>query len=69
MTARYATILADLPWEFGSSRPKRYPSYPLTSLEAICALPVGQLADDNAHLWLWVTNPSLFAGKDLEETG
>ena len=27
------------------------------------ALPVGRLANDDAHLWLWVTNATLFAGQ------
>lgn len=30
----------------------------------IAALPVRELADDNAHLYLWVTNPRLFGERD-----
>jgi len=26
----------------------------------ICALPVSRLAEDDAHLWLWVTNGDIF---------
>jgi N6-adenosine-specific RNA methylase IME4 len=33
--------------------------------EQIAALPVGKLADSDAHLWLWVTNATLFAGQTV----
>jgi N6-adenosine-specific RNA methylase IME4 len=36
--------------------------YSLMTAKEIAALPVAALAADNAHLWLWVTNASLFAG-------
>jgi len=29
-------------------------------LKDICALRVGQLAAENAHLWLWITNSNFF---------
>jgi N6-adenosine-specific RNA methylase IME4 len=55
---RYSTILADPPWatrsqlgEFGARR-----HYPLMSVDDIRRLRVTDLAADNAHLWLWVTN-------------
>jgi N6-adenosine-specific RNA methylase IME4 len=32
------------------------------SVAAIAAFPVGKLASHDAHLWLWVTNATLFAG-------
>jgi N6-adenosine-specific RNA methylase IME4 len=37
--------------------------YQLMSVEDIAALPVSQLTRDSAHLWLWVTNATLFAGR------
>ncbi|GAA4550019.1 MT-A70 family methyltransferase [Amycolatopsis samaneae] len=54
----YRTILADPPWGRSSQCGQRGADrhYPLMSLEAIRALPVGQLAAEDAHLWLWVTN-------------
>ena len=30
--------------------------YPTMTLDEICALPVGKLAADDCHLWLWTTN-------------
>lgn len=58
---RYSTILADPPWgissQKGSLSPDRY--YPLMSLSEICALRVHDLAADDAHLWLWVTNAGM----------
>lgn len=51
---KFKTILADPPWEIaqkgklGASR-----HYNLMSLEAIKNIPVTDLAEDNAHLWLW----------------
>ena len=51
---KFKTILADPPWEIaqkgklGASR-----HYNLMNLEAIKNIPVKDLAEDNAHLWLW----------------
>src|SRR6185437_13370058 len=62
--ARFSTILADPPWEVlqrGGRGAWRH--YSLMSTEEIAALPVGRLARDDAHLWLWVTNATLFAGQ------
>lgn len=54
----YKTILADPPWpEHGGGKSKRGADrhYPLMSVRKIAALPVGELAADDAHLWLWAT--------------
>lgn len=54
VSKKFKTILADPPWEIaqkgklGASR-----HYNLMSLEAIKNMPVTDLAEDNAHLWLW----------------
>jgi N6-adenosine-specific RNA methylase IME4 len=60
----YRTILADPPWEL-PQRGERGPRYPLLSVEAICRLPVAPLAATDAHLWLWVTNSTIFAGRQV----
>lgn len=55
---RYQTILADPPWpEHGGGKSKRGADrhYPLMSVREIAALPVRELAADDAHLWLWAT--------------
>src|SRR5437868_9108554 len=62
---RFATVLIDPPWRFanrtGKMAPehKRLARYETMSIEQICALPVGQVARDRAHLYLWVPNALL----------
>ncbi|MBV9572316.1 MAG: S-adenosylmethionine-binding protein [Alphaproteobacteria bacterium] len=62
---RFATILADPPWRFanrtGKMAPehKRLSRYETMSIEEICALPVGDVARERAHLYLWVPNALL----------
>lgn len=60
---KYRTIVADPPWDIGSKRiapggrranPTEVP-YEYMSLDEIKALPVGEWADDQAHLYLWTT--------------
>ncbi|MDO3166674.1 MT-A70 family methyltransferase [Mycobacteroides abscessus subsp. abscessus] len=63
---RYRTILADPPWDThqrGSRGAIRH--YPLLSLDQIKAMPVSDLAAEDAHLWLWVTNATLRDGYDV----
>lgn len=54
VSKKFKTILADPPWEIaqkgklGASR-----HYNLMNLEAIKNIPVTDLAEDNAHLWIW----------------
>lgn len=65
---RYATVLADPPWlERGGGQVKRGADrhYPLMSTTEISKLPVHQLAADNAHLYLWVTNNFLPDGLEV----
>src|SRR5689334_1138444 len=62
---KFATILADPPWRFanrtGKMAPehKRLSRYETMSIEEICALPVGEVARERAHLYLWVPNALL----------
>lgn len=67
---RYPAIILDPPWDwrdqgavdqFGRTKPD-YATMRLTDIEA---LPVPDLAEDNAHLYLWVTNYCLRDGLDL----
>lgn len=65
---RFATVLADPPWQFqnktGKVAPehKRLNRYSTMTLEDICALPVANLCADTAHLYLWVPNALLPEG-------
>ena len=70
---RFATILADPPWQFqnrtGKVAPehKRLNRYGTMDLDAICALPVADIAADPAHLYLWVPNALMPEGLRVME--
>jgi len=54
---KYRTIVADPPWapvSFGKGNPRRH--YDVMTTDAICDLPVADLADDDAYLWCWGIN-------------
>jgi N6-adenosine-specific RNA methylase IME4 len=62
---RFPVLLADPPWHFenfaeaSGSHGSPLDHYATMATEAICALPVGDLATEAAVLFLWVTNPHL----------
>ena len=62
---RFSTILADPPWRFQNRTGKMAPEhrrlsrYGTMELDDIKALPVADVADDPAHLYLWVPNALL----------
>lgn len=67
----YGTLLADPPWDIqqvGGANRGAAARYPVMPVERIARLPVGGLAAEASHLWLWVTNASLFAGRTVMET-
>ena len=58
------------PWnEKGGGKIKRGADkhYPLMPTKDIISLPVGKIADDNSHMYLWVTNNFLKDGLDCME--
>jgi N6-adenosine-specific RNA methylase IME4 len=65
---RFATILADPPWQFTNKTGKIAPEhrrltrYGTMRLDEILALPVAQLAAPTAHLYLWCPNALLPEG-------
>lgn len=65
---RFATVLADPPWQFQNRTGKVAPEhrrlnrYGTMTLDDIMALPVEQAAQDTAHLYLWVPNALLPEG-------
>lgn len=65
---RFATILADPPWQFTNKTGKVAPEhrrlsrYSTLSLNEIKALPVAQVAAQRAHLYLWCPNALLPEG-------
>jgi N6-adenosine-specific RNA methylase IME4 len=65
---RFRTILADPPWDVQQRGGRgAVQHYPLMSVERIKAMPIGDLAEDDAHLWLWVTNATLRQGYEVAE--
>lgn len=62
--SKFKTIVADPPWRT-TTGPKGFGysdgghaklEYPVMTMAEIKALPVGELADEAAHLYLWTTN-------------
>lgn len=68
---RFATVLADPPWQFtnktGKIAPehKRLSRYPTLHLNDIKSLPVDQLVLPTAHLYLWCPNALLPDGIEV----
>lgn len=67
-TQKYSIVYADPPWEYDSSRSIAQKSclsgddkthYNYMSIEKLCALPVNDVCDKNALLFLWTTGPKL----------
>lgn len=69
----FNVIAADPPWMYqkrpGSKGLGEGPSgtaeriYPTMTNEEIAALPVKDVAADDAHLFLWITNPGIYGGR------
>jgi len=71
-SARFATIAIDPPWDWGDEGDqdqlgRARPTYETWSVGRLMELPVGDFADDDCHLYLWITNRSLPKGFDLIE--
>lgn len=77
--SRFRCIVADPPWALGmrgkrkrAKEPKLPDAlpYPTMTLDEICAMPIGELAADDCHLWLWTTNQHLHDGfRVMQEWG
>ncbi len=68
MPGRFRTIAIDPPWDIDQLGNKgAINHYGLMTLDRIRALPIGDLAEPDSHLWLWVTNRTLKIGYDLAE--
>jgi N6-adenosine-specific RNA methylase IME4 len=70
--AKYATIVIDPPWDWGDEGDqdqlgRARPDYGTMSIEQLERLDVGGLADDDCHIYLWITNRSLPKGFRLLE--
>lgn len=68
---KYRTIVVDPPWHYDGFGVGRVPAgvvhdgrktplpYPTMTVDEICALPVSEFAERDAHLYLWTTNKYL----------
>ena len=59
---RFPVIYADPPWRYEHVKTESRAienQYPTMDLDAICGLPVGDIATDDAVLFLWATSPKL----------
>ena len=79
-SVRYSTIVVDPPWDYGrktlnfkwrrgrpSGEGQPMLAYPSLSLQEIRSLPVGALAEEDAHLYLWTTQRFLRVSYEIAE--
>ena len=70
---KFKTVLADPPWQFQNRTGKVAPEhrrlnrYPTMTLDDICDLPVSEVMEDTAHLYMWVPNALLPEGLRVME--
>ena len=71
MGKRFGKIYADPPWLYDNqgTRVSTDNHYRGMTVEEICALPVGELAAEDAHLHLWTTNVLFQCQRLLEAWG
>jgi N6-adenosine-specific RNA methylase IME4 len=73
----YGTIVADPPWAYRTTKgittrashgtACAEDNYSTMTNTELAALPVVDLAADNAHLYMWVTNPKLYGDRKRNE--
>jgi N6-adenosine-specific RNA methylase IME4 len=70
--AKFATIVIDPPWDWGDEGDqdqlgRARPDYATMTKAQLLDLPLPELADDDCHIYLWITNRSLPKGFELLE--
>ncbi len=65
VAGRFRTLLADPPWDEDNISEAAGHDYALMSLDQIRAMPMAEWADENCHLYLWVTNNTILLAADL----
>jgi len=71
-TGKFRTIVIDPPWHWGdegdvSQMGRSRPTYATIPIAELHELPIPDLATDNCHIYLWITNRSLPKGFALLE--
>ncbi len=68
---KYRTIVVDPPWAYrdrlGDGPRGASSHYSCASVGEICAIPVGEWAESNAHLYLWATNAFMIEAHQLAQ--
>lgn len=63
-TGKFRVIYADPPWKYGDQLTEDYgPTrfhYQSMTITELCSMPIADLSEDNAVLFLWTTSPLLF---------
>ena len=68
---KYNIVYADPPWDvkrgpdWGSGGPSKPLPYPTMSIKEITSLPVNDIVEKNAHLYLWVINKYIKEAYDI----
>lgn len=62
---KYRTIVVDPPWAYRQRRPGEAPTYRVEAVAEIAAMPIGDYADADAHMYLWTTNAFMCEAHDL----
>lgn len=64
---KYSVIYADPPWKYADRgcNGNAEAHYPTMSIKEICELPVGEIADKDCVLFLWVTYPMMQEAMEL----
>ncbi|MDR1492033.1 MAG: hypothetical protein LBT05_04850 [Planctomycetaceae bacterium] len=66
---KYRVIYADPPWKYNNQLVENYGAavnhYPTMTIDELCALPVAEMIEENAVLFLWTTSPFLEACFDV----
>ena len=65
---KYNIIYADPPWQYQESWGNGQVGYKTMSINDIKDIPVQNILEDKAHLYLWVTNPFLREGIEVCES-
>src|SRR6516164_4989443 len=71
---KVSTVLADPPWQFQNRTGKMAPEhhrlsrYPTMTLDEISALPIADVTNATAHLYLWYPNAMLADGLAVMES-
>ena len=62
-TDKYRVVYADPPWKYGNTMPDYFSEqadhYKLMTVKEISEMPIKEIVEDNAVLFLWVTSPIL----------